>query len=186
MNNGPANDAISVSSSSADYCPASPTPQLPIQLPPSPAGSYYPPRVLLGLPSDGCVGTPYSGNVPLADRIGERVTTPDPRDDNPDDYLIGSSEELHDTWELCKAALLFYREARTLPGDLTFYTAQIFSEAVESNPPASLEAAQREHDNYLRLVGTLRAWCAELQEYVVPNLISLSAAASVGREPSLQ
>ena len=189
-------DAVSVSSTLPDYRPETPDRESRASYSPS---SYHSPTVrssgnpFLGLPEreqpayrgagTGGHGTPHPSSISLADRIGERVASPPQHDDHPDDYLIGSNEELHDTWELCKAALLYFRDARRLPGGLANYTAQILSNVVCNSAPPTLEDAERDIGDYPQVVGTLRSYQGELQEYVVPDLISLSAAASVGREP---
>ena len=128
-------------------------------------------------------GTPHPSSISLADCIGKRVASPPQHGDHPDDYLIGSNEELHDTWELCKAALLYFRNARQHPGGLANYTAQILSNAVCNTAPPTLEDAERDIGDYPQVVRTLRSYRGELQEYVVPDLISISATTSVGREP---
>jgi len=84
----------------------------------------------------------------------------------PDKYELGFANELLDTWRLCRGALYYFRTERVLPDILRGYAAQLFSMATNEGPLRSLEAAERKTDNYGSVVGALRAYHAELVDYI--------------------
>src|SRR6267142_5253951 len=136
---------------SANYAPRTP----------SPTNSYYD-------PSDR---NPFHG-LPLStagESVASRIDAS--RDSGgtgpyPDEYELGSTNELLDTWRLCQGALYYFRTERVLPDVLRGYAAQLFSMATNDGPLKSLKEAECEVDSYGAVVGALHAYRVELVNYV--------------------
>src|SRR6267142_3955395 len=84
----------------------------------------------------------------------------------PDEYELGSTNELLDTWRLCQGALYYFRTERVLPDVLRGYAAQLFSMATNDGPLKSLKEAECKVDSYGAVVGALRAYRIELVDYI--------------------
>jgi len=128
---------------------------------PSPANSYHSPAVrnpFHGLPLSTAGESAACGTNASRDPGGNGPY--------PDEYDIGSANELLDTWRLCRGALYFFRTERVLPNVLRGYAAQLFSMATNEGPLGSLEEAEREADDYGSVVGALRAYREELIDYI--------------------
>jgi len=128
---------------------------------PSPTNSYYDPS--------NC--NPFHG-LPLS-AAGESVASSinTSRDSGgtgpyPDEYELGSTNELLDTWRLCRGALYYFRTERVLLDVLRGYAAQLFSMATNEGPLKSLDEAECEVDSYGAVVGALHAYRVELVNYV--------------------
>src|SRR6267142_1243805 len=128
---------------------------------PSPANSYYSPvsrNPFHGLPPSAAGESVARGNNISRDLGGNGPY--------PDEYDIGSTNELLDTWRLCRGALYYFRTERVLPDILRGYAAQLFSMATNNGPLRSLKEAERKTDNYGSVIGALRAYHTELVDYI--------------------
>jgi len=131
---------------------------------PSPTNSYYD-------PSDR---NPFHG-LPLStagESVASRIDAS--RDSGgtgpyPDEYELGSTNELLDTWRLCRGALYYFRTERVLPDVLRGYAAQLFSMATNDGPLKSLKEAECEVDSYGAVVRALHAYHIELVNYIPNN-----------------